>query len=1548
MKSHKSLYIVVLLLLVSQFTFGQWNLINNLTQKDFRDVDYLSPNEIILSGLGGIIRTEDGGKTWTSGEMINTIGQNLIGSLPENLQFYDANTVFMGGMMWGHNIAMVMKSLDNGKTWSSRFSQEYGGWPRTVQKYDWLGDAVYACGTNGLFLKSSDKGESWSDLSLNISKELRSLAVLTENAVLGVYDEKIIKTVDGGATWSTLLNREGEAFKDIKILSPTTYLALSEERFFISKDAGATWENTISLLGFPGFKRIDVSPNGDIYVSSYGQLYRSENGFDWGIEDLPAGDYVGVDFTDANNIIAAKSNGVVYKTTNGPHTKPNVEIITDKSNFCIDSTYHFKSGAGFATSIAWYINDSLVGTNSDLTYVFNEGSQADTLKVVAVGVNSNATAIKIINIEADLEYVVEYEFYEGVQCPRVFGAIEITNPLDNVNYYLKDYGKDDYRSMVKGNDFEVKLETGEILPSDKLYIEAQIENSCGSKTNVTNVDLVFEPKLPKVDWKLSESEFYRSITSLDVVNERSIYSVTLDGEIIQSTDGGRTYDVITDVRNQVTSSSSVSVRGYDFFNDSLWVFGGSSIYITRDRGATFEVKQERIHSVHGIKVIDDQTFLAWGENKSNNLIILKTNDGGANWYMVHNYETTYTSAWGNIKRVAGDTLIATVVNRFNTDSTNKSDEFIYSYDLGDTWAHDNVYRTGGLKNPQYFGTKTRFGFRNEYIYKTIDGGETWIKRPLSYKENNFGVQGFHMITPERGYAIASAYNEVWNSSTSKWGRYEGYVFKTVDGGNCWQLVSHLKYDPKHITFIGDSIGLISGQEGKERVYYDGRLWRLNDGLFPTFTSNFAYGCLEDTFKFANTSAAFDRFEWFSNGELFSSATNAELTGIPVGDYKIQLVGYDGVRVDTSNAFSFTVYPPSTITTTKTLDRVRTEYCSTLISTNGGISMAAEGIGIGYRWETDLGNGFETIKTGSWLSLNDLPKHISNYPLRSVVSGTCAEDGIVGPINIQIVELPKFYDVPMGDTVCEGETARLLPQVEGGDLSFEWQRVVSEGSYARLYEDDHFLNVNSDSLIGVNIDSGIHGKQYALEASNACGARTSAPITIHMGEDAKITDQPDNYLGCSSENAFFVVEVDGLNPQFQWELDSGSGYFSLENNEIINGAQTNTLVFNNISKFNQAQLRCIVSSGCAASLISSSAIITHTASVQIDSVRTKFCNPATSVWAGIVYTGGNGTQFSWQVDTGNGYAVIPNNVSNDVWLNFTPGLDGGAFKYTYLDCGIIEESQAIPIQLTDVPELVTDLPAKIAYCRDDSLILEVESSAPGSSYRWSKKLNYYGFRNMVDDENVSGTKTSKLVLAPGQEGEYQVLVSKNRCSKISNIVEVEENIPVILRDFEDDFICRNTNEVTLDIQTYARDSIFWSTNGDGIFSNYHDINTVYNLGGNDNFQDSIVIKLLITSYSDYCPDLLDSISVFRDFCVGQNELYEISQIQVFLNSTNNVLNIQSDFLIGLVEIFDVNGKEVLSVYNQAKFDISTFKMGLYFVNAFGLNGEKLGTAKILKK
>ena len=87
---------------------------------------------------------------------------------------------------------------------------------------------------------------------------------------------------------------------------------------------------------------------------------------------------------------------------------------------------------------------------------------------------------------------------------------------------------------------------------------------------------------------------------------------------------------------------------------------------------------------------------------------------------------------------------------------------------------------------------------------------------------------------------------------------------------------------------------------------------------------------------------------------------------------------------------------------------------------------------------------------------------------------------------------------------------------------------------------------------------------------------------------------------------------------------------------------------------------------------------------------------------------------------------------------------------------------------------------------------------------------------------------------------------------------------------------------------------------------------------------------------------------RDLCVGQNEVYEISQFQVFLNSTNDVFYVQSDFPIGLVEIFDVNGKEILSVYNQVKFDISSFKMGLYFVNAFGLNGEKLGSAKIVKK
>ena len=131
---------------------GQWNELTQPSSKEINDVEYVTLNKILFSGSGGITRTSNGGDTWTNAEMINSIGDEWIWSLPLELKYYDDTTLFMAGMMFGNNSAMVMKSIDDGNTWIDKYTNSYGQWPRTINNYYWLDNTFYACGNNGLLL----------------------------------------------------------------------------------------------------------------------------------------------------------------------------------------------------------------------------------------------------------------------------------------------------------------------------------------------------------------------------------------------------------------------------------------------------------------------------------------------------------------------------------------------------------------------------------------------------------------------------------------------------------------------------------------------------------------------------------------------------------------------------------------------------------------------------------------------------------------------------------------------------------------------------------------------------------------------------------------------------------------------------------------------------------------------------------------------------------------------------------------------------------------------------------------------------------------------------------------------------------------------------------------------------------------------------------------------------------------------------------------------------------------------------------------------------
>ncbi len=90
---------------------------------------------------------------------------------------------------------------------------------------------VYAVGNSGTVIKSTDGGESWSNISFGESRNYLSLHFFDENTGYvggpfssggGGSSEMLAKTTDGGQTWEVLSSFDFDDFNDMEFLDDQT------------------------------------------------------------------------------------------------------------------------------------------------------------------------------------------------------------------------------------------------------------------------------------------------------------------------------------------------------------------------------------------------------------------------------------------------------------------------------------------------------------------------------------------------------------------------------------------------------------------------------------------------------------------------------------------------------------------------------------------------------------------------------------------------------------------------------------------------------------------------------------------------------------------------------------------------------------------------------------------------------------------------------------------------------------------------------------------------------------------------------------------------------------------------------------------------------------------------------------------------------------------------------------------------------------------------------------------------------------------------------
>lgn len=297
------------------------------------------------------------------------------------------------------------------------------------------------------------------------------------------------------------------------------------------------------------------------------------------------------------------------------------------------------------------------------------------------------------------------------------------------------------------------------------------------------------------------------------------------------------------------------------------------------------------------------------------------------------------------------------------------------------------------------------------------------------------------------------------------------------------------------------------------------------------------------------------------------------------------------------------------------------------------------------------------------------------------------------------------------------------------------------------------------------------KSNLFNASNVLIAATDTITRITQGcLAAGITAQPASVSSCSGSNASFTVTASGTPVNYQWQVNTGSGFVNIPAGAPYSGINSATLTITGITAgMNNYQYRCIVSNGCSAAINSNAATLSvgATAAVNTHPSNLTICDGLNASFS-ITATGA--TSYQWQVNTGSGFTNLSNGAPYSgvttatlTITGATAALTGYQYRCVLGSCGSPVNSNAATLTIS-VPVSITGQPAGAALCHGATNTFTVGTTGTVSSYQWQFSTDGGATYN-----NIPGANGASYVLtaATGQNNYRFRCVVTGSCGPVNS-------------------------------------------------------------------------------------------------------------------------------------------------------------------------------------
>ncbi|CAM1366524.1 T9SS type A sorting domain-containing protein [Tenacibaculum xiamenense] len=557
------------------------------------------------------------------------------------------------------------------------------------------------------------------------------------------------------------------------------------------------------------------------------------------------------------------------------------------------------------------------------------------------------------------------------------------------------------------------------------------------------------------------------------------YIVGNYGYVLKSIDNGVSW-------SQISTGFNSSFNTVNIIDDNNIILSTSnSIVKTDDGGTTWESLSVPNSAVNKTSF----TSSLVGHAVCNNGIILKTINGGQNWYITRD----------NSNITPSDYFTVYFVNENIGFSTQEHSYMFKTIDGGETWVevagiNDAIYSIYFLDENNGYATGD-----HGVIFKTIDSGTTWTWAGFQNgRYSNTSMYGIYFQDSNIGYATGA----------------RGRIIKTMDGGNTWISHSENYNNFRQIQFLDNNIGYAQSGENFYKTTDGGDIWfwvgSLNLGT-SVFASDFTF--VNENLGYAMAYGSYGYvFKTIDGGVTWTALNN----GNGLFNYGASSIYFlDGNIGFTSGGGGSNIYNRKVMKTinggntwTQVLSQVRFEQ----------IQFVNDLVGFGNYYDAM----YKTVDGGNTWSLNiEVDEDINAFHFVDENNGYFVGDqGLIyktndGGTNWEELEIPygwytqvKFYSKNVGYITDEDGK---LYKTENGGVSWEY--------LTQQYK------INSIELIDDKIyTAGTNGKIYRSDVEYET-------ITLHLNSAENVSNSIANLSGNVTSNGESISNI-----QFEYSPD----------------------------------------------------------------------------------------------------------------------------------------------------------------------------------------------------------------------------------------------------------------------------------------------------------------------------------------------------------------------------------------------------------------------------